>query len=58
MLPFFFATPSPTPLPKKHSGWMSFNIFTVAGEARVVCVNGCDPLSNEGTKYPPVHDNI
>jgi hypothetical protein len=35
-----------------------FKIFTVAGEARVVCVNGCEPLSNDGTKYPPVQDNI
>jgi hypothetical protein len=37
---------------------MSFYILTVAGDARVVCVNGCEPLSNDGTKYPPVHDNI
>ena len=32
--------------------------FTVAGDARVVCVNGWEPLSNDGTKYPPVHDKI
>jgi hypothetical protein len=50
---------TPPPAPFVLSLSFSYPLkFTVAGEARVVCVNGCEPDSKDGTKYPPVHDNI